>query len=98
MAREGCSTAWSAFTSAGRSCFCLLLYCTDGRTIYRYEVQSLALSLLYLKYDDRVKPLKSIYSLVDDLNFMERHYKIDMSFIAGGITCMRRSSTKSKSM
>ena len=47
-----------------------------------YETQSTALLLGDAPYDIRVKP-SSLESLVDDLHFMELHYKTDLIFISG---------------
>ncbi|SHH84848.1 hypothetical protein SAMN02745823_01175 [Sporobacter termitidis DSM 10068] len=49
----------------------------------KYEVQSTALSLTEGIYDIRIKNVKSIDTITDDLHFMEHHYKTDLIFIVG---------------
>lgn len=50
----------------------------------KYEVQSTALSLVEGPYDIRIKTVKDIGTIQEDLYFMEQHYKTDIIFIVGG--------------
>jgi hypothetical protein len=49
----------------------------------KYEVQSTALSLVEGPYDVRIKTVKDLRTIKEDLHFMEHHYKTDMIFIIG---------------
>lgn len=50
----------------------------------KYEVQSTALSIIEESYDVRIKKIKDSETILEDLHFMEHHYKTDVIFIIGG--------------
>ena len=65
----------------------LINYSTDmccsmmDRIYKKYDVQSSALSMSVETYDVRVREIKNVEAVNDDLSFMQRHYKTDIIFL-----------------